>query len=72
MEHSMANKRQSGIELLKIIGIFLIVLYHVNLELGLSTPGPTNNLGSFFYNLIEYSGKLGNCIFFICSAYFFC
>lgn len=76
--------RQSGIELLKVIAIFLIVFSHCANVLQLN-PEPYNlgysdyyiNLGSsssnlqiVFLNLILYLGNLGNVIFFTCSAWF--
>ncbi len=73
------KKRNSNIELLKIIAIFIIVINHVTMTL------TTNNIYSSQYLLPEiatsniqhliifffrYFGSWGNCIFLVCSAWF--
>lgn len=68
--------RMSGIELLKILAIFLIVISHTvpyfnpssvgYLDLKLSTPNAQQFTVSFFLQL----GQIGNCIFIFCSSYF--
>ena len=70
-------KRQSGVELLKIVGIILIVLHHVvqalttgNEEWVVNIPDGTSDPFVFILALLKYSGLLGNLIFFCCSAWF--
>lgn len=75
-------KRSSGIELLKIIAIFLIVLSHVVQTLGdnnayisyndyiVKLGSATTDIKVILLNILRYSGQLGNTIFFICSAWF--
>lgn len=79
---NQTKKRESGIEFLKIIAIFLIVFSHVMqtlsqkngyidysdylIDLSHSTADP-------FYlmlSIMRYAGVFGNTIFFICSAWF--
>ena len=74
--------RDSGIELLKIFAIVLIVFSHVAITLTtkLNTVPSTDyvidisvaskNINNFFLSIFLYCGKLGNDIFFICSAWF--
>lgn len=74
--------RQSGVELLKIIGIFLIVVSHVTQTLGSKNLGipfqdyvillgnATTDIQVIILNLLRQTGGLGNTIFFTCSAWF--
>lgn len=76
------KQRESGIELLKIIGILLVVISHVTQTL--FEPIPSMNPSSYLMNIgasttnvqqliltvFSYSGVLGNAIFFACSAWF--
>jgi surface polysaccharide O-acyltransferase-like enzyme len=70
------KKRNSSIELLKIIAIILIILSHCvksveyidNLDYAI---GIASNNGIFLIlNILMCSGNIGNVIFVICSAYF--
>lgn len=76
--------RNSSIELLKIIGIILVVISHVTQTLGskgnvfvpfndyvLNLSGATDNLQYLLLAMLRYSGEIGNTIFFVCSAWFF-
>lgn len=78
---STRNTRDSGIESLKILAMFIIVISHTVLRLSDSQ----NNLGTAdWYNvahattdvktvillIFRHFGVLGNSIFFICSAWF--
>ena len=72
-----AKPRQSGIELLKVVAIFLIVISHVVQTLvegpapwGISIYGPLTNATTFTLGLLFYCGALGNLIFFSCSVWF--
>lgn len=69
--------RNSGIELLKIIAIALIVIFHVTQTLsnnsdlfGFSLTTATTDISTFILILFKYFGSLGNIIFFVCSAWF--
>ena len=75
-------ERNSGIELLKIIAIFLIVISHVVRALRAESFGLYSH--EYFINfnvasadiryivlmLFSYLGMLGNTVFFVCSAWF--
>ena len=75
-------ERNSGIELLKILAIFLVVISHVTQTLtDLNTYVPfddyilnlshaTTDLQQLILTMLRYSGILGNTLFFICSAWF--
>lgn len=75
------KKRVSGPELLKIIAMALIVLFHVTQTLYTKSPRfeasyvvnldlATNNLSRLVLRAFSFAGTLGNNIFFICSAWF--
>lgn len=77
------NVRNSGIELLKIIGILLIVISHVTQTIGsdfssilgfndyyVNLGQATSSMQTFFLIILRYSGTLGNTIFFVCSSWF--
>lgn len=79
----MKKERESGIELYKVIAIFLIVLSHViqtltepNYVLGIgegtfiNIATATTNLNVLLLALFRICGALGNNMFFICSAWF--
>ncbi|MGN8626276.1 acyltransferase family protein [Bulleidia sp. HCP3S3_F2] len=79
----MKKERESGIELYKVIAIFLIVLSHViqtltepNYVLGIgegtfiNIATATTDLYVLLLALFRICGALGNNMFFICSAWF--
>jgi hypothetical protein len=78
----MKEKRNSGIELLKVIAMFGIVLSHVCQTLYsdnsyinyhgymLDLGGATTNLQQLILSICKCFGELGNNIFFVCSAWF--
>lgn len=86
----MANKqsnlrqRESGIEALKIIAIFMIVLYHSTQTLNsqstiyasqhytLAQGMATANIQRIIILLFGNLASVGNMLFFICSAWFLC
>ena len=83
MQENTKNKRKSGVELLKIIGIFLIVISHVIQTLGsdklaivgfndyfLNVGLPSSNPQHFILGMLSYSGALGNAIFATCSFWY--
>ncbi len=81
-QYRLINRRNSSIELLKVVGIILIVISHVvqtlhsnndyvianDYILDISTA--TTNIQQLILTILRYSGALGNSIFFICSAWF--
>lgn len=78
----LKSKRNSCIELLKVFGIFLIVISHVIQTLHtqnayvaendyiINISRSTTDIQQFMLALLRYSGTLGNTIFFVCSAWF--
>lgn len=77
------SNRATGLELLKFIGIFLIVICHVVSTLGsdklqligyndyfLNIALPSKNIQHFILGMLSYSGILGNAIFLISSIWF--
>lgn len=81
-EKKRTNTRDSGIELLKIIAIFLIVISHTIQSLAsksayLSYSGyvidlsvATSDLQTILLTIMRHFGSWGNNIFFVCSAWF--
>ena len=81
-QNRLVKKRDSGIELLKIVGIILIVISHVVQTLHLNNDyitikdyildisTATRNIQQLILTILRYGGALGNSIFFICSAWF--
>ena len=82
---SKAAKRQerhSGIELLKLLAVFLIVISHIAQTLievngyipyddyRMDVGGATTNLVALTIILFRYFGQFGNAIFLFCSAWF--
>ena len=81
---SIKKERESSIELLKILAVFFIVVYHVTstltkkelfLNLGLNSGfielTAANGIKNFILVLIKcMGGGIGNIIFVICSSYF--
>ena len=82
LNNSSTYARNSSIELLKIIGIVLIVICHVLQTLNnpnalvdgkdyvLEISTATKNIQQLLLAMLMSSGALGNTIFFICSAWF--
>lgn len=76
------NTRESGIELLKLMAVFLIVIGHVVQTLCSENPlvpyddyildlsVATTNLQHFILTLFRYFGAWGNAVFFVCSSWF--
>ncbi len=79
---SVKTTRKSGIELLKIIGMLLIVISHVYCTVTGSHSSAegltdylvkiesTTDLSNIILRFVSVFGNLGNAIFFICSAWF--
>ncbi len=71
----MKKQRESGIELLKILAIFVVVIHHVTMTLGKQEYiGGFRNASTdsvrFILSMFYYLGPLGNNLFFIASAWF--
>ena len=77
------SKRNSGIEVLKILAIVLIVTSHVVQTVGtkgnayisfsdywVELTAATRKVPVLLLAMLRYSGELGNTIFFVCSAWF--
>ena len=77
------KKRNSSIEALKILGVFLIVISHVvqtlgsngnvyvpNIDFGINLSVATTDLQRLVLSMLRYNGSFGNTIFFVCSAWF--
>ena len=72
------KKRSSGIELLKIIAVFMIMLSHSTPDYGFDTYLPsyfdlnyaTTDIQTIVMIFMKYLGQMGNTIFVVCSAYF--
>lgn len=76
------EKRDSGIEFLKISAVILIIISHVVQTVGtpnsyvpfqdyvISLDTATQNVQRLIMTMLRYSGVLGNSIFFSCSAWF--
>ena len=81
-QHALTDRRgirDSGIELLKIIAIFLIVINHVVQTLTtngayidhfIDVSKATLNIQTIVLLIFRHFGVLGNSLFFICSAWF--
>lgn len=80
MKKNLANRR-SGIELLKIIAIFMIVVYHVTQTLSsvninyvsdyvINVKQATTSIQQLVLSFFSFAGAQGNFIFFTCSAWF--
>ncbi len=71
------SSRNSSIELLKLIAMFMIVVFHVNMSLeGSNAISPFHGTDSqltstnFILQMIKYLGAIGNVVFWICSCWF--
>ena len=69
--------RNSSIELLKILAMFCIVVFHVNMSLGVSQIIPPYHSThealqpvNLTLQTISYFGVIGNVIFWVCSCWF--
>ena len=68
-----ANKKMrfSGVELLRIIAIFLICLCHaIQTSMNFVDYSPSLNFTKMLLQILFVSGQIGNVLFIICSAYF--
>lgn len=70
-----STNRNSAIELLKIIAMFLIVMDHVqtgayNNSFGYDPSFTTRDFGTLLYSMTNCFGNVGNAIFIFCSCWF--
>lgn len=82
VESSSKRERTSGIELIKVFAVLLIVTSHVVQTLyfgneyilysdyAVNLTHATTDFQTFVLIMLQYSGSLGNSIFFLCSAWF--
>lgn len=83
--NTISKQRESGIELLKVLAIFLIVISHVCMAIGyeptklagefvppINLKMSTRDVSNFILGIMRHFGALGNNIFFICSFWFLC
>jgi len=77
----VGNRRNSSIELLKVMAIFIIIMSHITMDISVAKPiinngyllnlsHATTDIQQFVLTLFRYLGNTGNYIFFICSAWF--
>lgn len=64
------NERNSSIELLRIIVMFLIIGHHLAYHSSLNFPVQSLGLNKSFINLLFMGGKIGSNVFILISGYF--
>lgn len=75
------SRRESGIELLKVLAVLIIVLCHTSISMTFDSTLSTaewyydvntlpNSASKIVLTLYSYCGYIGNSIFFVCSAWF--
>ena len=77
-ENKVNKERNTNIEALKLLAIFLIIIFHVvqtltdnpNVTKTFFVWGATKDIDTKILCIIRGFGALGNSIFFMCSAYF--
>lgn len=75
---TLKSNKNSAIELLKIIAIFMIIISHSmprieyvgNTTIGIPIDVASNNIQNIIIILFVYLGQIGNAIFIVCSSYF--
>ncbi|NEG54847.1 acyltransferase family protein [Bifidobacterium platyrrhinorum] len=70
-DRSLKRQRRSGIELLRIIAMYLIVVHHMVIHNSFDFMAQPDSFRKVFLGLFEYlPGKIGIALFFIASAWF--
>lgn len=75
------SRRESGVELLKVIAILIIVLHHISYSMTFDSANAAaewyydvnllpNSINKIILTLYGYFGFIGNSVFFVCSAWF--
>lgn len=66
------SHRASGIELLRIIAIFIIIVSHCvqSTEMFINFFGPTTSISYLIMRVLRHGGHVGNLLFVISSSYF--
>lgn len=72
MSATIANKRKSGIELLRILCIIAIIAAHYSHHGGIGEFGDNLNANQYFTQLIGLFSRTGCAIFAIISGFFLC
>lgn len=67
---SMANTRQSNIELLRIVAMLIIVAHHIAYHSGFAFDSASITFNRLWVQFIEIGGKIGVNIFVLISGYF--
>lgn len=62
--------RYSGVELLRILAMFLICIYHATLTSKSYLDFSSHSFGIIVLNIFYSFGQIGNILFVICSSYF--
>ena len=70
LQANSAKSRDSSIELLRIISMFMIVMHHFAIHGGFSFAAQTLTVPRFWYSFIIMGGKTGVNIFVLISGYF--
>ena len=78
LEHDTKKERNSSIELLKIVAMAMIVLFHTVQTLAkgadsgcaINLGNATGDIQRLLLAMILYFGPIGNLVFFTCSAWF--
>ncbi|MGN0452384.1 MAG: acyltransferase family protein [Ruminococcus sp.] len=77
LKSNISNKRNSSIELLKVLAVVMIVFSHAIPNSGDSSASSyidlsmaTNSIQQLILVFMKYAGQLGNDIFIVCSAWF--
>lgn len=66
----LGNKRQSNIELLRIIAMIMIVAHHIAVHSDFTFSAQDISINSLWIRLIELGGKIGVNIFVLISGFF--
>lgn len=67
---SLPAKRQSNIELLRIIAMVMIIAHHIAVHSGFSFPAEVISVNRLWIQFIRLGGKIGVDIFVLISGYF--
>jgi peptidoglycan/LPS O-acetylase OafA/YrhL len=63
------NKHNSGIDILRGLAIFSVILLHVNIRIPFSSTFIGSAMPAYIYKILFWSGYYGVCIFFVISGF---